>query len=193
MDWFGHLYMEAPHSGIHLSKTWYRHDNPMTKFLHAETHVIWMRSIKFISSRNQNKLLGHLWISMNDCSPTSNPYRSHWKRRGLSTVKSLIEDAPNPKTQMLLESACSCLRATYWSQVLSGEWRRSWSSADRRCSNYIWLINNLNAYKGASYIRDLTVVLKLYWTLLMSGHRSSVTDNGFHRHTSKETWVEKYD
>ena len=58
---------------------------------------------------------------------------------------------------MLLESACSCLCATYWSQVLSGEWRCSWSSADRRCSNYIWLINNLIAYKGATYIRDLTV------------------------------------
>ena len=60
---------------------------------------------------------------------------------------------------MLLESACSCLRATYWSQVLSGEWRCSWSSADRRCSNYIWLINNLIVYKGAAYIRDLTVIV----------------------------------
>ena len=61
-------------------------------------------------------------------------------------------------TQMLLDSACSCLCATYWSQVLSGEWRCSWSSADRRCSNYIWVINNLIAYKGAAYIRDLTVI-----------------------------------
>ena len=59
---------------------------------------------------------------------------------------------------MLLESACSCLCAAYWSQVLSGEWRCSWSSADRRCTNYIWLINNSIAYKGASYFRDLTVV-----------------------------------
>ena len=58
---------------------------------------------------------------------------------------------------MLLESACSFLHATYWSQMLSGEWRCSWSSANRPCSNYIWLINNLIAYKGASYIRDLTV------------------------------------
>ena len=29
------------------------------------------------------------------------------------------------------------------------------SSADRRCSNYIWVINNFIAYQGASYIRDL--------------------------------------
>ena len=41
--------------------------------------------------------------------------------------------------------------------VLSREWRCSWSSAHRRCSNYIWVINDLIAYKGASYIRDLTV------------------------------------
>ena len=40
---------------------------------------------------------------------------------------------------------------------LSWEWRCSWSSADRRCSNYIWVINNLTAHKGATYIRDLMV------------------------------------
>ena len=28
----------------------------------------------------------------------------------------------------------------------SGGWRCCWSSADRRCSNYIWVINNLIAY-----------------------------------------------
>ena len=58
---------------------------------------------------------------------------------------------------MILVSSCICLCPIYWSQVLSREWRCSWSSADRRCSNYIWVINNLFAYKGASYIRDLTV------------------------------------
>ena len=41
--------------------------------------------------------------------------------------------------------------------MLSREWRCSWSSADRRCSNYIWLINNLIAHWSAPYIRDLTV------------------------------------
>ena len=43
------------------------------------------------------------------------------------------------------------------------EWRCSWSSADRRCSNYIWVINNLIAYKGVSYIRDLTVLTMQRW------------------------------
>ena len=35
--------------------------------------------------------------------------------------------------------------------------KMSWSSADRRCSNNIWVINNDFAYKGATYIRCLTV------------------------------------
>ena len=43
--------------------------------------------------------------------------------------------------------------------VCNGEWRCSWRSADRRCSNYIWVINNFIAYSSASYIRDLTVSL----------------------------------
>ena len=42
----------------------------------------------------------------------------------------------------------------------SREWRCSWSSADRRCSNYIWVIDNTIAYYGAAYIRDFTVVCK---------------------------------
>ena len=36
--------------------------------------------------------------------------------------------------------------AIYWNQVLSREWRCSWSSADRRCFNYIWVIDNFVAY-----------------------------------------------
>ena len=38
------------------------------------------------------------------------------------------------------------LKPRGWSQVFSGEWRCSWSSADRRSSNYIWVINNLIAH-----------------------------------------------
>ena len=58
---------------------------------------------------------------------------------------------------MFLVSSCSCLCPIHWSQVFSREWRCSWSSADRRCSNYIWVINNFIAYKCAYYIRGLTV------------------------------------
>ena len=60
---------------------------------------------------------------------------------------------------MFLTSSCSCICPIQWSQVLSREWRCSWSSAGRRCSSYIWVIDNFIAYQGATYIRDLTVLL----------------------------------
>ena len=41
--------------------------------------------------------------------------------------------------------------------VLSAEWRCSWSSADRRRSNYIWVTNISIAYQSAAYIIDLMV------------------------------------
>ena len=59
---------------------------------------------------------------------------------------------------MFLVSSRNCLRSIHWSQVLSWEWICSWSSADRRCSNYIWVINNFIAYYGATYIRGFTVL-----------------------------------
>ena len=49
-----------------------------------------------------------------------------------------------------------------WSQVLSQEWRCSWSSADKRWSNYIWVIDSLIAYWCASYNRDFTVHMHLW-------------------------------
>ena len=43
---------------------------------------------------------------------------------------------------MILVSSCCCLCSIHWGQLLSREWRCSWSSTDRRCSNYIWMIIN---------------------------------------------------
>ena len=78
------------------------------------------------------------------------------------TVNSLISGAPHPKTEMFLVSPCSCLCPIHWSQVLSREWRCTWSSAGRRCSNYIRVINKFIARSGASYIEDLTVYVCIY-------------------------------
>ena len=62
---------------------------------------------------------------------------------------------------MFLVSSCSYFCPIQHSQVLSREWRCSWNSADRRCSNYIWVIDNFIAYWCASYIRELTVHSKI--------------------------------
>ena len=60
----------------------------------------------------------------------------------------------NPETKMFLFLICSCLCVIH----LSRERRCSWSSAERRCSNYIWVMNNFITHWGASYIRDLMVI-----------------------------------
>ena len=40
---------------------------------------------------------------------------------------------------MFLVSYCRCICPIHWGQVLSREWRYSWSNADRRCPKYIWV------------------------------------------------------
>ena len=58
---------------------------------------------------------------------------------------------------MFVVSSCSCLCPIHWNQVLSWEWRCSWSSTGRRCSIYPeW--STFFAYKDATYIRSLMVV-----------------------------------
>ena len=57
---------------------------------------------------------------------------------------------------MIVVSSCSCLWPIHWSQVLSWEWRCSWSS-----SSYIWVINNFIANSGVPYIRGLMVIFEL--------------------------------
>ena len=45
----------------------------------------------------------------------------------------------------LLVAFCSCVSPIHWNHVLGREWRCSWSRADRRCSNHIWVINKFIA------------------------------------------------
>ena len=71
---------------------------------------------------------------------------------------------------MFLVSSCSCLCSIHWSHVLSWEWRCSWSSADRRCSNCIWVINNFITYEGATYIRGFTVFKNMTMKINGQGH-----------------------
>ena len=95
---------------------------------------------------------------------------------------------------MFLISSYSCLCSIHWSQVLSREWRCSWSSADRRCSNYIWVIDNFIAYQGATYSSDFTVhvylimswwVIKLHLYVTDGISFNSLAHGRFQRHFSK--------
>ena len=95
-----------------------------------------------------------------------------------------------PKTEIFLVLSCSCFYAIYWSQVLSRIWRCSWSSADRRCSNYIWVITNFVAYQGATYIRGLTVGI-LYFTHLFQSP-TAMNQWGFNKWMSFADHISKY-
>ena len=77
---------------------------------------------------------------------------AHYRYRKTSSINRTKSQSLN-----FLVSSCSCLRSVHWSHALSWEWRCSWSSADRRCSNYIRVINNFIAYYGATYTRGFTV------------------------------------
>ena len=57
-----------------------------------------------------------------------------------------------------LVSSCSCLCPIHWNQMLSRKWRCSWSSTNKRCSSYSWVINKSIAYQAASYVRDSAVI-----------------------------------
>ena len=46
----------------------------------------------------------------------------------------------------------------HWSQLLNWGWRCS--NVDKRCFNYIWVINNLIASKDATYMRGLTKAIE---------------------------------
>ena len=72
----------------------------------------------------------------------------------ISSIRCTKSQNLNVSRLVLQLSLCNLLK----SQVVSREWRCSWSSADRRCSNYIWVINNFIACYGVTYIRGLMVV-----------------------------------
>ena len=67
-----------------------------------------------------------------------------------SNIKYKTHQIPKPKFLSSRLEVVFC--PNHWNQVLSREWRCSWSSAARRCSNYIWEINNFIACQCASYI-----------------------------------------
>ena len=58
----------------------------------------------------------------------------------------------NVSRLVLQLSFCNLLKP-----VLRREWRCSWGIVDRRCSNYIWVVNSFIAYLCVTYIRGLTV------------------------------------
>ena len=90
---------------------------------------------------------------------------------------------------MLLVLFWSWLCPVHWSQVLSLEWRCSWSSA-----SHIWVIKNFIAFWCASYIRDLMVLIcprlklciELIWTVFWEQMQSQTADGIRHERSSQQ-------
>ena len=90
------------------------------------------------------------------------------------TVKFLIWNAPNPNLKWF-SSRLTLALPNPLKPGVSQEWRCSWSSADRRCCNYIWVINNFIVYWGATYIRGSTVIVKCWAKITMVDGTSMVS------------------
>ena len=88
-------------------------------------------------------------------------YKLLVSRRYVARIKKIIPSKLYTHTipKMLPVSSYSSLCLIHWIRALSRESRCSWSGADRRCSNYIWVINHFITQSGAMYIRGLTVIL----------------------------------
>ena len=100
--------------------------------------------------------------SQSTTKPSASTLQTQWMLYHTMSIRCdycKIFNIRHNKSQTLNVSQLGLQLSLHNSQVFSGEWRCSWSSAERRCSNYIWVINNFIAYSSASYIRDLMVLL----------------------------------
>ena len=76
-------------------------------------------------------------------------------------VKPLIQGTPNLKTYKFFISSCSSLCPIHWSQVLSRQWRCSWSSIDKPSSNYI--------SETTSLLPKVQLTLEVWWYIFVYG------------------------
>ena len=88
-----------------------------------------------------------------------------------------------PKLSNISHLALQLLLPNPLSQVLSQEWRCSWSRANRWCSNYNWVVNNFIAYLGAAYITDLKVFVNF------TGGTISDFTKAFHRSPESHSYL----
>ena len=127
--------------------------------------IMWLRFHLSISVSNNRCFLDWWscwWVKRPDISSVRPRCAvSFWNSNCVGFIISYrqVSNIRRTKSQQLkfLVLSCGCLCRIPWSQILSREWRCSWGSADRQCSNYIWVIDNFIAYQGASYIRGFTV------------------------------------
>ena len=120
---------------------------------------------------------GHGWFKCNTHSQTFNI--RHTKSLNLYVYLLIMWlSLPNPlklgvKSRMEMQ--------------LEQRWRCSWSSTDRWCSNYIWVINNFIAYQGVDYIRGLMVG---FWYIMVVFNTILHTLKQYWNHNVGNIWTQ---
>ena len=117
------------------------HGQMALKVVKVKSHCAWY-TISFLWSSLPNMEKIHPFSSLHSRHEESWTDGRIERMNPIHCKTSNIRCTKSPKPWKFFVSSCSCLCPIHWSQVLSQEWRCSRSSADRRCSNYIWVINN---------------------------------------------------
>ena len=107
--------------------------------LKGGTAYVWIQSLA--GDQSQHSFVG----AFDDCF-TAHYYRQTSNKRGAKYQNFNV-------SRLVLQ----VFFPIHWSQMLTWEWRCSWSSSDSRSSNYILVINRFMAYNGATYTRGLAV------------------------------------
>ena len=108
----------------------------VSKFCEKLSPANWVQGVTAIS----RKIL-RSWSPKNGVQHATAIYpilwytRPRYIRSTLYTINPLIRAASNPKTEIIVFSSCSCHFPIHWSEVSNQEWRCTWCSADRWCSN----------------------------------------------------------
>ena len=80
-----------------------------------------------------------------------------------------ISNVRHTKYPNFSDSSCHCLCSIHWNLVISRQRRCSWSSADRRCSKYIWVIKLFYClWRCALYQRFDGIYEYMFTNLLIS-------------------------
>ena len=118
---------------IHVNKRGLRSQNMLSNsinFVSQNVNILVMMTAKQCQRLRYHKIC-YIYHSLQCLSvPIRFTVQNHHNRsnRYDKYRKTSYISRTNPKT-LFVVSICSCLCAIYWSQVLSGEWRCSWSSA----------------------------------------------------------------
>ena len=150
--WILHKKNILPNMNEEVSKTWYI----FIRWQGSLTHEI----VQIISAQHNIKLDKAILKDIISCESftytimvifTGSELHKYRKISNINRTKSQHLDVSLLVLQLYLPNPLK--------PGVKSRMKMQWSSADRRCSDYIWVINKFTAYWGATYIKGLTVAV----------------------------------